>query len=309
MTLSKTELTQLIKSKAKNLGFFDTGISKARQLKEQEPILRSWLKESMHGEMQYMENHYEKRLDPRKLVEGSKSVITVLQNYYPDREIPEENNYKISKYAYGEDYHILIKDKLMELLREIESVAGQVSARAFTDSAPIMDKVWAREGGLGWIGKNTCLINKKQGSFFFIGQVIINLELEYDEPFLADHCGTCDLCIKACPTGAIIKPFQLDARKCISYLTIEYRNAFPEGSAKQLQNWIFGCDICQDVCPWNKKAIAHKEERLRAPDELVRMRKPGWDNLSKDEFDKIFNTSAVSRVKYHDLMRNIQEVQ
>ncbi len=308
MTNSTQELTQFVKNKAADYGFFAVGISRARHLSELKSILQSWLNMKMHGEMHYMENHFEKRLDPRLLVEGCKSVITVLLNYYPEKEILLNGNFKISKYAYGRDYHSVIKEKLNGLLADIEQRTGTIKARIFSDSAPVMDKAWAREGGLGWIGKNTCLINKDSGSFFFIGHLITDLELEYDNPFDKDHCGSCDRCIKACPTEAITESYQLDARKCISYLNIEYRNKFPKGVSKQLDQWIFGCDICQDVCPWNKKAVSHKEKDFIPSGKLLSLQKDDWEHLTEEIFNELFEYSAVSRIKYNGFMRNIQAV-
>jgi epoxyqueuosine reductase len=308
MAFNKKNLTQFIKDKARELGFDEVGIARARRLSEAEPALKAWLEEGMHGEMHYMENHYEKRLDPGLLVDGSKSLVTVLLNYFPGEKLDPGDRYRLSKYAYGADYHVVVKQKLTKLLEEIEKVTGPFRARVFTDSAPLMDKVWAREAGLGWIGKNTCLINKKRGSYCFIGHLVCDLELEYEQPYTKDHCGSCNLCLEACPTGAIHKPYQLDARKCISYLTIEYRGPFSKEQDKSLHGWIFGCDICQDVCPWNGKAVAHKTTEFNPTGELKQMQAEDWINLTEEKYKILFRHSAVSRVKYTGLKRNILSV-
>ncbi len=244
-----TKYKQLIKSKAAELGFFHCGFSKADFLEEEAPRLESWLKQNFHGKMSYMENHFDKRLDPRLLVEGSNTVISLLLNYFPSEMQKDAEAPKISKYAYGEDYHFVIKDKLQELIQFMQDEIGEVNGRAFVDSAPVMDKVWAKKAGLGWIGKNTNLIRPKEGSFFFIAELITDLQIEPDGP-MKDYCGTCTRCIDACPTEAIVQPYLVDGSKCISYLTIELKDEIlPKEFAGKMENWMFGCDVCQDVCP------------------------------------------------------------
>lgn len=303
--LSKDHINLLIKSKAKELGFFACGISKAEFLEEETKRIESWLNKGFHGEMGYMKNYFDKRTDPRKLFDKTKSVISVLYNYYPKHEIPEDNNYKISKYAYGKDYHFVVKRKLEQLIKFLKKEAGEINARAFVDSAPVLDRVWAAKAGLGWIGKNTNLITKEQGSYFFIGEIITDLELKYDNQNVPNYCGTCTRCIDACPTKAL-KPYELDARKCISYWTIEYKgNKIPDTFKGKFSNWIFGCDICQDVCPWTRFSKPHNEPEFKPSAELLKMRKQDWENLTEEHFDKIFKNSPIKRTKYKGLMRNI----
>ena len=300
-------ISDFIKQEANNLGFFDCGISKTEYLKVDSKKVETWLENGHHASMSYMERNREKRYNPEFLVEKAKSVITVLYNYYPKTKLPEENNYKISKYAYGKDYHFIIKDKLNQLLSRIEEKTGKRTARVFVDSAPVLDRAWANRSGLGFIGKNTLLINKEGGSFFFIGQIIIDLELPYNaQPDFTNYCGSCTACIDACPTQAI-KPFEVDARKCISFLTIENRNEIPEKFKGKMNGWIFGCDICQDVCPWNIRfATPHNEPRFEPSELLLTMRKPDWENLEKPTFKKLFKNTPVERTGYKGLMRNIE---
>jgi len=259
----------------------------------------------MHGEMQYMENHFDKRLDPRLLVDGAKSVISVGLNYYTDKTQTDPLSPKISKYAYGTDYHTVIKEKIKELLAVINEKIGEVNGRAFVDSAPVMDKAWAKKAGLGWLGKNSNLINKNVGSFFFLAELIIDLELEYDVAPAADHCGTCTRCIDACPTDAIAAPYLVDGSKCISYLTIELKNAIPDNFKGKMDNWMFGCDICQDVCPWNKFSLFHGEPTFEPKQELLHMNKKEWEDITEEVFQKVFKNSAVKRTKFKGLKRNI----
>ncbi len=294
----------MIKAEAIRLGFSSCGISKASFLETEAPRLEQWLNNQMHGQMSYMENHFDKRLDPTKLVEGAKSVVSLTLNYYPE-EKQIEDSFKISKYAYGEDYHYIIKDKLKELLFYIESVVGAVDGRVFVDSAPVLDKAWAAKSGLGWVGKNNNLINRKSGSFFFIAELIIDLELEEDGP-TTDHCGTCTKCIDACPTGAIESPYLVNGSKCISYLTIELKDDIPQEFSGKLDNWMFGCDVCQDVCPWNRFATPHKEDRFIPNNELIHYSKREWKELTKETFNEIFKKSAIKRTKYEGLLRNMQ---
>lgn len=300
--------TQLIKNKAYELGFMYCGISKAGFLEEEAPRLEKWLNEQRNGKMEYMENHFDKRLNPTLLVEDSKSVISLLLNYFPQEQQTEES-YKISKYAYGTDYHFVIKDKLKELYQFINQEIGEVGGRMFVDSAPVMDKAWAKKSGLGWIGKNSNLIHPKHGSFFFIAELILDIELEEDGP-MKDYCGTCTKCIDACPTEAIIEPYVVDGSKCISYLTIELKDALIPGEFHdKMDNWMFGCDICQDVCPWNRFSKAHNEPAFIPHQHLLRLDKNDWNDLTEDIFRELFKNSPVKRTKYSGLMRNIQTIQ
>ncbi|SDH38622.1 tRNA epoxyqueuosine(34) reductase QueG [Myroides phaeus] len=304
MIENKSKHAALIKAEALRLGFMSCGISKADFLEVEAPRLERWLNKQMHGQMSYMENHFDKRLDPRLLVEGAKSVVSLTLNYYPE-ETQIEDSYKISKYAYGEDYHYVIKDKLKELLYFIQSEIGDVDGRVFVDSAPVLDKAWAAKSGLGWVGKNNNLINRKNGSFFFIAELIIDLDLETDGP-TTDHCGTCTKCIDACPTGAIESPYIVNGSKCISYLTIELRDDIPTEFANKLDDWMFGCDVCQDICPWNRFAKPHNEPRFIPNNELMRLEKREWRELTKETFSEIFKKSAIKRTKYDGLLRNMK---
>ena len=300
---TKLHNTNIIKGEAKRLGFLSCGISKAQFLEEEAPRLEKWLKKNMHGEMGYMENHFDKRLDPTKLVEDSKSVISLLLNYFPN-ESQREDSYKISKYAYGTDYHFVIKEKLKELLFFIQNKIGEVNGRAFVDSAPVLDKVWAAKIGLGWIGKHSNLLSKQVGSFFFIAELIVDIELEYDSP-VTDHCGTCTACIDACPTQAIVQPYVVDGSKCISYLTIELKNEIPSSFSSQMDDWMFGCDVCQDVCPWNRFSKSHNEPLFNPHPELLSKSKKEWEEITEEVFSEIFKKSAVKRTKFSGLKRNI----
>lgn len=301
-----TKYKQLIKLKAAELGFFHCGFSKAEFLEEEAPRLETWLKQNFHGKMSYMENHFDKRLDPRLLVEGANTVISLLLNYFPTETQRDEEAPKISKYAYGEDYHFVIKDKLKELIEFLHDEIGEVNGRAFVDSAPVMDKVWAKKSGLGWIGKNTNLINTKEGSFFFIAELITDLQIEPDGP-IKDYCGTCTRCIDACPTEAIVKPYVVDGSKCISYLTIELKDEIlPKEFAGKMDNWMFGCDVCQDVCPWNRFSKVTNEQRFKPEFSLLDLTKSEWENLEEETFQKLFKNSAVKRTKFSGLKRNIQ---
>lgn len=279
------------------------GISKAAFLEDEASRLESWLNNNMHGQMSYMQNHFDKRLDPRLLVDGAKSVISLVLNYFPS-EFQNEDSYKISKYAYGEDYHFVIKDKLKELLQFIQTEIGEVNGRAFVDSAPVLDKAWAAKSGLGWIGKNSNLITQKVGSFYFIAELIIDLELEYDSP-TTDHCGSCTACLDACPTEAIVAPYVVDGSKCISYFTIELKDNLPTEMKGKFDDWIFGCDVCQDVCPWNRFSKPHNEPRFQPNDEILQFSKSDWEEITQDTFQKVFKNSAVKRTKLSGLQRNI----
>ncbi len=299
--MQKDKNTAFIKSKAAELGFDFCGISKAEFLENESKLLETWLNRNYNGKMAYMANYFDKRLDPRLLVDGAKSVITFILNYFPEEELPEQD-YKISKYAYGTDYHFVIKDKLSLLLAEMQTEIGDINARVFVDSAPVMDKVWAKKGGLGWIGKHSNLINRKIGSFFFIGEIICDLELDYDGP-IKDYCGTCTACIDACPTDAITEPYVVDGSKCISYLTIELKENIPTDFKGKMENWAFGCDICQDVCPWNSFAKPHKTVEFLPNEDLKNLK--NWEEITHEVFSKTFKNSAIKRTKYEGLMRNI----
>ncbi|WP_277612694.1 tRNA epoxyqueuosine(34) reductase QueG [Eudoraea chungangensis] len=302
--MDKIKHSKLIKAEAKRLGFLSCGISKASFLEEEAPRLEKWLNNNMHGEMGYMENHFDKRLDPRLLVDGAKSVVSFILNYYPEN-IQEEDTYKISKYAYGQDYHHVIKSKLKELMNFISDEIGEVNGRAFVDSAPVLDKAWAAKSGLGWIGKHSNLLTQQVGSFYFIAELIVDLDLEHDTP-VTNHCGTCTACIDACPTQAITEPYVVDGSKCISYFTIELKNEIPNSVKGQFNDWIFGCDICQDVCPWNRFSKKHQEPLFNPNPLLMDMKKSDWDEITEDVFQKIFSKSAVKRTKYKGLKRNIK---
>ncbi|MGC6437518.1 MAG: tRNA epoxyqueuosine(34) reductase QueG [Flavobacteriaceae bacterium] len=301
----KARYAEFIKTEAKRLGFLSCGISKAEFLEEEAPRLEAWLNQNKQGEMQYMENHFDKRLDPTLLVEGSKSVISLTYNYYTDKLQSDPIAPKISKYAYGVDYHYVIKDKLKELLELIKENIGDVHGRAFVDSAPILEKAWAKKSGLGWIGKHSNLLTQKVGSFYFIAELIIDLELEPDQA-VTDHCGSCTACIDACPTEAITEPYKVDGSKCISYFTIELKDNIPVEFKGQLDNWMFGCDVCQDVCPWNRFSKQHSQPLFDPKPELLSMTKQEWEEITQETFSKVFKNSAVKRTKYAGLTRNIK---
>ena len=298
--------THLIKTEAKRLGFLSCGVAQAKFLEEEAPRLESWLKKGMHGQMGYMENHFDKRLDPRLLVDGAKSVISLLLNYYPE-QLQDSESYKISKYAYGQDYHHVIKTKLRQLQQFISQEIGEVNGRAFVDSAPVLDKAWAAKSGLGWIGKHSNLLTQQVGSFYFIAELIVDLELVYDFP-VTDHCGTCTACIDACPTEAIIEPYVVDGSKCISYFTIELKDEIPNDVKGQLDDWVFGCDVCQDVCPWNRFSKSHNEPLFNPHPELLTMSRKDWEEITEDVFRKVFQKSAVKRTKFSGFKRNINFV-
>ncbi len=304
---STTIFTNAIKTEALRLGFASVGIAKAEKLVEDEPHLKNWLENGYHASMQYMENHFEKRLDPSKLVEGAKSVIVLTHNYFPQEELPAKK-YKIARYAYGNDYHDVLKEKMKLLLTFIKNQLGEVNARIFTDSAPVLERSWAVKAGLGWQGKNTLLLQKGLGSYFFIAEIITDLELEYDTPFKADHCGTCTRCIDACPTQALLPNKVLDANKCISYLTIENKAEIPVQFKNQWQDWIFGCDSCQDVCPWNNFSLPHGETAFLPNEYLVQFQRDDWENLDPVSFKKVFTNSPIERTKLKGIKRNVDFV-
>ena len=305
MKSAATKNAQWIKEQALALGFLSCGISKAGFMEDEAPRLEHWLNTNQHGEMHYMENHFDKRLDPTLLVPGAKSVVSLTLNYYNSEKQTDPNAPKISQYAYGKDYHFVIKDKLKELLSRINNQIGAVDGRVFVDSAPVMDKAWAAKSGLGWIGKNSNLLSKQVGSFFFIAELILDLELESDHP-VTDHCGSCTACIDACPTDAITNPYQVDGSKCISYFTIELKDALPTEFKGKMDDWMFGCDVCQDVCPWNKFSKPHEEPLFNPHPELLQMTSSDWTELTAETFQKVFNDSAVKRTKLEGLTRNIE---
>ena len=296
------DYSQLIKTEAKKLGFLSCGISKAEFLEDEAPRLERWLKDGKHGKMTYMENHFDKRLDPRLLVPDAKSIISLLLNYYSPLD-QLDGAPKISKYAYGKDYHHVIKDKLKQLFQIINNEIGEVSGRVFVDSAPVMEKSWAVRSGLGWQGKNTNLISKKAGSFFFIAELIVDLELEYDTP-VTDHCGTCTACIDACPTEALT-PYHIDASKCISYLTIELKDQIPTAFKNKMDDWAFGCDVCQDVCPWNRFSKQHNEPLFSPNSEVINYTQKNWEEITQETFNIIFKNSAIKRTGFKGFKRNI----
>ena len=303
----KKQYTDFIKSKSLDLGFMSCGISKSGFLASEADRFESWLKNNYHGKMSYMERNFDKRLDTTKLVEGSKSVISLTYNYFPKKVLKNDKTFKISKYAYGKDYHIVLKKKLKELLNIMQTKFGHFEGRVFVDSAPILERAWAKKSGLGWIGKNTNLINKQSGSFFFLAEIIVDLELNYDN-LTTDHCGSCTACIDACPTDAIYEPYKLDASKCISYYTIELRDNFSSNLSTDFKDWIFGCDICQDVCPWNRFSKANDEVLFETIPELSKFKKSDWIDLTEETFRKVFKESPIKRSKFKGLKRNINYV-
>ncbi|MBK7850037.1 MAG: tRNA epoxyqueuosine(34) reductase QueG [Bacteroidetes bacterium] len=294
----------IVKNEAERLGFSYCGISKAEFLEEEAPRLEQWLLQNRHGKMAYMANHFDKRLDPRLLVPGARSVVSLLYNYFPSQKQADPEAPKISKYAYGIDYHYVVREKLKELLSVLQNKIGDIGGRVFVDSAPVLEKAWAAKSGLGWIGKNSNLITKKYGSFFFIAELILDLDLEADAP-ISDYCGTCTRCIDACPTAAIIKPQVVDGSKCISYFTIELKDAIPLEMSGKFENWTFGCDVCQDVCPWNRFSKPHHEPQFQPKEELMKMKKKDWEEITDEVFKKIFQDSAVERTGYDGLKRNL----
>jgi len=300
----KDELSQYIKLTIKEAGFDFAGIAKAEKLDDEARLLDKWLSLKYHGTMEYMQNWFDKRIDPRLLVPGAKSVICMLYNYAPESSLPDDS-YHIASYAYGTDYHKVIKKKLATVIEALQAKIGQFEARIFVDSAPVMERTWAVRSGLGWQGKNTLLINKQQGSYFFIATIICDLLLDYDAPFAANHCGTCTRCIDACPTQAIVGNNILDASKCISYLTIERKEDIPDSYKGKMKDWIFGCDICQQVCPWNSFAKAHQEPAFYPSEALKTMKKSEWQELTEDVFNIIFKNSPLKRSKWKGLRRNI----
>jgi epoxyqueuosine reductase len=296
--------TRQIKQISQSLGFSFCGISKAEFLEEEAPRLAEWLSRGYAGQMNYLGNHFDKRLDPTLLVPGAKSVVSLLYNYFPSRDLAREGEYKIAKYAYGEDYHDVIRAKLRQFVDMIHEQIGEVHGRAFVDSAPVMERAWASRGGLGWIGKNSLLINKSAGSFFFLAELILDLELEHDGP-VKDYCGTCTACMDACPTDAIPSPYVVDGSKCISYFTIELKEEIPSDVKGKLGNWMFGCDICQDVCPWNRFSTPHREPAFQPNEQIQTFSRSEWEELTEEVFRVVFKNSPVNRTRYNGLKRNI----
>lgn len=297
---------QLLKSTAKRLGFDFCGIAKAEFLESEAPRLEDWLNRNYQGKMAYLANHFDKRLDPTKLVDGAKTVVSLVYNYYPEKQLPHQpEDIKLAKYAYGADYHDVIKAKLTEFLEVLREEVGEINGRSFVDSAPIMERQWAQRAGLGWIGKNSLLLNREMGSFFFLAELIIDLEATPDSPLAKDYCGTCTACIDACPTDAIVQPEVIDASKCISYLTIELKEAIPDEFAGKMENWVFGCDICQDVCPWNRFSRPHQEPAFQLNEELAMFTNREWMELTEETFLRVFSKSAVKRTKFSGIKRNV----
>lgn len=301
----KTTWSNLVKQKAQALGFDFVGIAAATELTKEARQLEKWLNQGNHGKMGYMANHFDKRIDPRKLVDGAKSVVSLLYNYHNPNQQTDKDAPKISQYAYGKDYHKVIKQKLHQLIAYLRDEIGPIEGRCFVDSAPVLERDWAKHSGLGWIGKNTLLINKDRGSYFFLAELIIDVELEYDPP-IKDYCGTCTRCIDACPTDAIApEGYWMDGSKCISYFTIELKEALPIEMKGTFDNWMFGCDICQQVCPWNRFAQKHQEPDFEPHPDLLEMRQSDWQEITTTVFNKVFKKSAVKRTKYQGLVRNI----
>jgi len=299
----REKYSNLIKTKALAFGFQSCGISKADFLEEEAPRLEQWLNNNFHGEMRYMENHFDKRLDPRLLVEGSKSVISLSYNYFPE-ELQNNSDFKLAKYAYGEDYHDVIKEKLRTLVAELQEEIGEFAFRVFVDSAPVLEKAWAKKSGIGWVGKNSNLITKKNGSFYFLAEIICDLDLMEDFE-VTDHCGSCTKCIDACPTQAIVSDKIIDGSKCISYATIELKDQIPDFFKDKMEDWMFGCDICQDVCPWNRFSAPTLEEKFRPNSDIKNFTKQDWKDITQEIFSSVFKKSAVKRTKFSGLKRNL----
>jgi len=303
--MQKEKYTQFIRDEAYKLGFSFVGFAKAERMDVEAKRLEAWLNKGLHGQMNYLENHFDKRIDPTLLVDGAKTVVSFMFNYHNPEKQTDETAPKISMYAYGEDYHHVIKNKLKSLLEIINSQIGEVNGRAFVDSAPVLERDWANRAGVGWVGKNTLIINPKAGSNFFLAELIIDIELAPDAP-MKDYCGTCTKCIEACPTNAIApNGYLLDSTKCISYLTIELRDALPIEYQDKMENWMFGCDICQDVCPWNRFATKHSELAFEPTEDLLSMKKNEWLEITEEVFNHLFKKSAVKRTKFAGLKRNI----
>ncbi|HYG20374.1 MAG TPA: tRNA epoxyqueuosine(34) reductase QueG [Ohtaekwangia sp.] len=302
--MSVSDQTHFVKKTAAELGFSFCGISKAAFLADEAPRVEEWLNRGYQGKMSYLENYFDKRLNPALLVPGARSVVSLMYNYYPSKDLATEGSVKVAKYAYGEDYHNVIKDKLKLFLDTLRERFGDIQGRAFVDSAPVMERALAQRGGLGWIGKNSLLLNRQMGSFFFLAELIIDLELEHDGP-AKDYCGTCTACMDACPTDAIPQPYVVDGSKCISYFTIELKEELPSAVKGKFENWIFGCDICQDVCPWNRFAKPHQEPSFEPNPQLKEMKNSDWEEITQEVFSTLFKNSAIKRTKLEGLKRNI----
>ncbi|MDP2175894.1 MAG: tRNA epoxyqueuosine(34) reductase QueG [Bacteroidota bacterium] len=301
--MSPFQHSHIIKQTARKLGFDFCGLSKAEFLEHEAPKLDKFLKLNYHGEMHYLENYFDKRLDPTLLHPGTKTVVSLMLNYYPTQQ-QIDHTYKVAKYAYGDDYHEVIKNKCNILIKELEQQIGQINARCFVDSAPILERVWAEKSGLGWVGKNGLIINPKQGSFFFLAEILIDIDCEYDGP-IKDYCGTCNKCVDACPTDAILPNKTLNAQKCISYLTIELKNEISSEFKNKTEDWIFGCDICQDVCPWNRFSKTNTNQEFEPIGGVLNFTKKDWEALEQEEFQRLFKKSAIKRTKFAGLKRNI----
>ncbi len=299
------KLTEMIKARARELGFSRVGVARAERLDEDAERLRSWLEGGKHGTMRWMENWFEKRVDPRKLVAGAKSVIVLAHNYFTEKKQYDPQAPMIAKYARGKDYHWVLKQKLGTLLELLQQQADGITGRVFVDSAPLLERAWGARAGLGWIGKNSLLLHPEEGSFFFLSEIVVDCELEYDQP-LEEMCGSCTMCISSCPTGAIVEPRVVDARRCLSYLTIEHRGELPEALTGRMNNWMFGCDICQDVCPFNRQSKSHTEPQFEPDEEMLSMTWADWQKLDRATFNRLFKGTAVTRTRYQGLKRNIE---
>ena len=306
---AKETHTNFVKRTAIQCGFDHCGISKAVQLTDDARRLESWLQKGYNGSMQYMENHFDLRINPALLVPGARSVITLLKNYFPAQH-QNVATPKISKYAFGKDYHEVIKDSLKDFLTLLQNEIGEINGRGFVDSAPVLERAWAVKSGLGWIGKNGNLINKQNGSFFFIATLIVDVELEYDDAFAKDYCGSCTKCIDSCPTAAIMSDKVIDGSKCISYFTIELKDALiPDSMKGKFDNWMFGCDVCQDVCPWNRFSKPHNEIRFTPIPEILNLSTKEWQDMSEETFKQVFKNSPLKRSKYSGIQRNLKFIQ
>ena len=304
--MNSLSLSQYIKRKAKEIGFDSCGMAKAECLDDEAKILETWLNQGMHGKMAYMENHFEKRIDPRKLVDGARSVISLSYNYFTEEKQNDEQAPKIAMYAFGKDYHEVVREKLELLYNYIREEVGNINGRCFVDSAPVLERAWAQRSGVGWVGKNTNILTKRRGSFFFLAEIILDVELEYDSP-VKDYCGSCTKCIDACPTNAIYEPYKVDGSKCISYFTIELKDEIlPAGYKGKFENWMFGCDICQQVCPINAQSSNHKEPQFEPRPELLAMSRKDWEELREETYKRIFQHSAVKRTRFKGIQRNIE---
>ena len=303
--MSPEQASAIVKAQATALGFQFCGIAKADFLEQEAPRLEQWLKQGFQGKMKYLENHFDARLDPRKLVPGSKSVVSLIYNYFPENKIESGDGLKIARYAYGNDYHTVIRKKLNELISSLQEQLGEFTGRGFVDSAPVMERQWAQKSGLGWLGKNGLLLNQSMGSFFFLAELIVDLDLVPDAP-VRDHCGTCTACIDACPTQAIVQPGVVDSNRCISYLTIELRESIPDEFSGRMDGWIFGCDVCQEVCPWNRFSKKNQEQEFQPKGEWPEFTNREWQEITEEIFKRNFSESAVSRTGFEGLKRNIR---